>query len=151
MTADGSPAATRDRDVRRGDSGDAGEMGMPQPVRSKPPLPPGAERRRFERYELLAQVQLHHHGEVAVLPVVNISAGGVLMRVEHGEIEIALDETVTVFLEVTELAEPIAFAMDATVVRIIDGKSIAVMWTSTNAGAVTQLAKLLEHLRTREE
>ena len=51
----------------------------------RPPPPPGAERRRTHRVELLAQVQLRRgDGEVFLLPVVNISAGGAFLRLEAG-------------------------------------------------------------------
>jgi hypothetical protein len=125
-------------------------MGLPKLVRSKPPLPPGAERRRFERFELLAQVELRMRGEVVVLPIVNISAGGILLRIDRDLAGVGVDEQVSVFLDITDIAEPIMLTMDATVVRVIAGEtstSIALMWTSTSGEAVGKLAKLLDHLR----
>jgi hypothetical protein len=124
------------------------------PVRSKPPLPPGAERRRAERFDLLAQVELEVDGDVLVLPVVNISAGGVLLRAEHGEATaLTVDDRVTVHLDVSDLPQPITVTMDASVVRIVDNGSsptIALMWTSTDAIAVLNLAELLQYLRSHQ-
>ena len=125
-------------------------MGLAKLVRSKPPLPPGAERRRFERFELLAQVELRMRGEVVVLPIVNISAGGILLRIDRDLAGVGVDEQVSVFLDITDMPEPIMLTMDATVVRVIVGEtstSIALMWTSTSGDAVGKLAKLLDHLR----
>ncbi|HEU4615692.1 MAG TPA: PilZ domain-containing protein, partial [Kofleriaceae bacterium] len=61
-------------------------MGSSVPARARPPLPPGAERRRHERFELLAQVEVRRMAEVSVLPVANISAGGMLVRLEGNEL-----------------------------------------------------------------
>src|SRR4051794_4694350 len=95
-------------------------MSAPSPVRAKPPLPPGAERRRFERFNLFAQVELEVDGDVLVLPVINISAGGLLLRAEHGEASaIQVDDRVMVHLDVTDLPDPITVKMDACVVRIV--------------------------------
>src|SRR5689334_4601843 len=110
-------------------------MGSGLPVRAKPPLPPGAERRRFERFELLAQVELRLHGEVVVLPIVNIAAGGILLRMELDDVAgIGMDEHVSVFLDVHDMPQPITISMDATVVRVVPGASpsVALMWTSAN-------------------
>jgi hypothetical protein len=50
------------------------------------------------------------------------------------------------------LDEPVELAMDACVVRVLGPADaptgIAVMWTSTDAEAVSRLARLLDHLRT---
>lgn len=123
------------------------------PDRRKPPLPPGAERRRFERFDLFAQVELELDGDVLVLPIKNISAGGLLLQADPSDLAaIELDAAVTVHLDVTELAEPLAITMQASVVRVVGGPSpsIAVMWTSVDANAVMKLAKLLEYLRARD-
>ena len=126
-------------------------MASPRPARAKPPLPPGAERRRFERFELLAHVELRRADEVSLLPVVNISAGGVLVRIDNGELaDLAVDEQVNVFLDVSDLPEPIAVTMEASVVRVSPNVSVALMWSSTSSDALAQLAKLLDYIRTRE-
>lgn len=125
-------------------------MALPRPPRAKPPLPPGGERRRSERFELLAQVELRRHAEVTLLPVANISAGGMLIRLEGGQLaDIAVGELVSVFLDVSDLPEPIVVTLEAKVVRVNGVSSIALMWTSTNPEMVAQLGKLIEYIRTR--
>ena len=130
-------------------------MSAPSPVRKKPPLPPGAERRRFERFELFAQVELEVDGDVLVLPIINISAGGLLLRAEQGEASaLQVDDRVTVHLDISDIPAPITVTMDASVVRVVTAEGaptkVAVMWTSTDAMAVLRLAELLEYLRSRE-
>lgn len=39
-----------------------------------------SERRKDERFELLAQVELHRGGQVETLATINISASGLLLR-----------------------------------------------------------------------
>lgn len=122
---------------------------MALPVRAKPPLPPGAERRRSERFELLAHVELRRNAEVSLLPVVNISAGGMLLRLESGALaDIAVDEHVSVFLDISDLPEPIALTIEASVVRVNGISSVALKWTSTDSEALAQLAKLIDYIRT---
>ena len=137
------------------DNGNMALVRPSRPPRVKPPLPPGAERRRFERFELLAQVELRRRDEVALIPVVNISAGGMLLRVEGDELsDLDVDERQSVYLDVGNFAEPISLAMEATVVRVMrDGDaatSVAVMWSSVNGTAIVQLAKLLDYVREGE-
>ena len=74
-----------------------------------------------------------------LLPVVNISAGGLLVRSEGMTVEAGDD--VAVFLD----ANDISFTMEASVMRC-DAMYIALMWTSTDEEATSALAKLLEYL-----
>ena len=90
-----------------------------------------------------------------MLPVINISAGGLLLRAEHGEAApLQVDDRAVVHLDVSEVPEPITVTMEACVVRIVTSDtaptSVAVMWTSVSSQAVMQLAKLLEFLRARQ-
>ncbi len=133
-------------------------MELPQAVRSRPPPPPAvAERRRAERLELLAQVELRRDGEVVLLPTINISAGGLLLGVESGALsDVEIGEEVHVFLATSEGdsgSGAIELSMDATIVRVIahDGvpNQIGLMWSSIDLHAMGQLAKLLEYARTR--
>jgi hypothetical protein len=131
-----------------------GVMGLPQPDRRTPPFPPPMERRRADRLDLFAQVELHRGGEVTVLPAINISSGGLLVGVEHGELaDLRVGDLVHIFLSSDDSGEPIEIAMDATVVRadFDAGKRsrLAMMWTSTNAKATAQLARLLADLTSR--
>lgn len=127
----------------------ADDEGMALPVRARPPLPPGAERRRSERFELLAHVELRRDGEVSLLPVVNISAGGMLVRLEAGALaDVAVDEHVSVFLDISDLPEPITLTLDASVVRVNGVSSVALKWTATDGERHVQLAKLIDYIRT---
>lgn len=112
-------------------------MGMTEARRS-PPLPP-PERRKAERLELYAQVELRSGDEVMLLPVVNISAGGLLARNEGTHIEAGGE--VIVFVD----ANDISFTMEASVLRC-DAMYIALMWKPADEDATTALAKLLELL-----
>jgi len=97
----------------------------------------------------MAQVELRLRDEVVVLPIVNISAGGILLRIDRDLDGVGVDEQVSVFLDVLDVP---AVMMDATVVRVITEESttsIALMWTSTSADAVGRLAKLLAHVEAR--
>lgn len=124
-------------------------MALTRP-RVKPPLPPGAERRRHERFELLAQVELRRAGEVSLLPVANISAGGMLVKLEGDALaDIAVGEQVSVFLDISDAPEPIAVTLDAAVVRVNGVASVALKWTTTESATLAQLAKLLEHAASR--
>lgn len=107
-------------------------------LRRTPPLPP-PERRKAERLELYAQVELRRADEVMLLPVVNISSGGLLVRSEGMRLEAG--EEVAVFLD----ANDISFTMEASVIRC-DAMYIAVMFTSTDEEATNALATLLEFL-----
>lgn len=109
---------------------------MPQ-LRRTPPLPPRAERRKADRVELFAQVELRTHDEVRILSVTNISAGGVLLQ--NDGIEIDPGDTVSVSVD----ANDISFTLDATVIRC-NATDLAVQWTSNDCEALT---RLLDSLR----
>ena len=116
----------------------------------QPPPPPGAERRQHARFELLAQVELRIGGEVSLLPVVNLSAGGVLVDASGDHGDLPLGAEVKVFLAAYTGAAP--FSIEGKIVRIDrrpDGVvgALAVMWTSADAAAQAGLTKLLERLK----
>jgi Tfp pilus assembly protein PilZ len=124
--------------------------GPPKPPQGKkPPPPPGAEKRQHERFELMAQVELRRDSEVLVLPIVNVSAGGVLLALERGALKsFRVGESVGVFLELTGGREPISLSMDAEVVRIDLGglnrtPGVGLMWTSSDYAQVAKLAQVL--------
>lgn len=118
--------------------------------RPGPPPPPGSrERRKHERFELLAQIELRYGDEVSILPVSNISAGGVAVTLSPGQLPgVAMREEVNVFIhheghEVTGIGE---------VVRIGHGgggklPSFALMWTSEDPEFSTKLGALLASLK----
>ena len=116
-----------------------------------PPPSPPPERRQSERVELLAQVELRHgDGEVALLPVANISAGGVLLRLEEGVLPaVRVGDAVGVFLDV---GDDMTFEVDAEVVRldVADDPdrpvAVALMWSSADPAFAARLAQALERI-----
>ncbi len=88
--------------------------------------------------------------EVSVLPVANISAGGMLVRLEGNELrDVSVGEEVSVFLDVTDLPEPISVTLGATVVRLNGVSSVALQWTTTDSRALALLERLLAYVATR--
>lgn len=108
----------------------------------------GAERRHHERFELLAVVELRRGGDLETLTVLNISAGGLLLRNDHN-VEFTMGEPIRIHLDVPQLS--IVFAMDARVIRIVaptaKPAALAAMWTSSDAEAAASLAQLLWSLK----
>lgn len=88
-------------------------------------------------------------GEVVILPVANISAGGVLLRIEPGMLlrGLRVGDPVGVYVD---LGGEVSFDVDAEVVRVdlLGGPGrepgIALMWTSTDPAFATTLARVLE-------
>ena len=118
----------------------------------QPPPPPGSERRRTHRVELLAQVQLRRgDGEVFLLPVSNISAGGAFLRLEPGvgisrlvvgdQVDISLD------LGSTHIVD-----LPAQVLRIdVVGEGgrvagIGLRWSAKDPAVQDRLEAALKHL-----
>ncbi len=131
-------------------------------TRKPPPPPPpgtaasGRDRRVHERFEVLAQVQLKAGGEVALVPISNISAGGVLLRLEQGSLpQAAPGDAVSVFIHVDdEASDDLCVDLEAEVIRVGLGgpgesPTIALMWTSQDPATVGSLASVLEALRRR--
>ncbi|HUS63179.1 MAG TPA: PilZ domain-containing protein [Kofleriaceae bacterium] len=120
---------------------------MPQPI---PPPPPRAEdRRQSERVELLAQIELRRGGaEVVLLPVLNISAGGVFLRIDGGALQggLRVGDQVGVFLD---CGEDVTLDVDAEVVRVdlmgSPGRpaGIALMWASADPAFAENLTRAL--------
>jgi hypothetical protein len=123
--------------------------------RKPPPPPPGAPARRHPRFELIAQVELRRGEEVVVLPVGNISAGGVFVKLERGaSLGLSSGDAVSVFVAAEEGDEDLAFGMDAVVVHVDGGggdrpAGVGLMWTSTDAAPVAILSRLLGRLAER--
>ena len=108
------------------------------------------ERRQQERFELLVQVGLSRHQQSESLTVINISAGGVLLRNDRN-LELAMGEHIRVEFDVPELAP--AFSIEAKVIRIVAATAkpalVAAMWMSRDAVAGAALAELLWNLSKR--
>lgn len=109
----------------------------------------GADRRQSERFELRARVDLHRGVKVQPLAVINISAGGVLLR-NDDDIEFEIGEDIRLHFDVPELR--VSFAMTATIIRVIAMTSkpaaLAAMWTSSDTTAAASLSQLLWSLKT---
>jgi hypothetical protein len=107
-----------------------------------------SERRQHERFELSAQVALRRAGGVETFAVINISAGGVLLRNDRS-VDVAAGEDLYVTFDIPELA--LAFAINATVVRVVHATTkpgvVAAMWSSSDAAASAALAQLLWSLQ----
>jgi len=121
----------------------------------QPPPPPGSERRRSHRVELLAQVQLRRgDGEVFLLPVSNISAGGAFLRLERGVAisSLVVGDQVDIFLD---LGASQTLDLAAQVLRIDvqggDGRiaGIGLRWTSQDPAVQSRLESALKHLSGR--
>ena len=94
---------------------------MAEPPPSSPQQLGSHERRRHPRFRPLAHVHFSGAGEVAVLPIADISAGGIRLTMHPDElIKLDIDEHVSVFLEAASDGQdgPVFVEVDATVVRI---------------------------------
>lgn len=127
-------------------------MSVELEVMGKPPPPPGSERRLTHRVDLLAQVQLRRgDGEVFLLPVSNISAGGAFLRLERGVgiSSLVVGDQVDIFLD---LGSSHTLDLQAKVLRIDvqggDGRvaGIGLRWTSTDPTLMERLEVALKHL-----
>ncbi|HUH04594.1 MAG TPA: PilZ domain-containing protein [Kofleriaceae bacterium] len=126
-------------------------------MRRRPPPPPpgGAERREHERYELLAQVELRGSGDVWVLGVRDISAGGMFVELganEHAAVRSGDRLQICVDLGENDAGAPLRLETAVEVVRItLPGPGRAggfgVMWTSVDPAAADALGRILAHLR----
>jgi len=107
-----------------------------------------SERREHERFELLARVELSHGGQVETFVVINISAGGLLLRNDHN-LQIAIGERIRISLDAPELAP--AFTIDAKIVRVVGQTAkaglLAAMWISSDTSATAALGQILWNLR----
>ncbi len=110
----------------------------------------GAERRQHERFDLLVDVSLSASRQTATLTVINISAGGVLLRNDQ-DVAFQVGEPITVEFDVPELTGP--FAIEAKVIRVVGPTSrpgaVAAMWTSSDAAASAGLSQILWGLSKR--
>jgi hypothetical protein len=131
--------------------------GMGNPPKKAPPPPPGAERRRAQRLTLMAQVELRRAGEVVVLPVGNISEGGlflVLDKLDGGRrAPFRIGEVVSVFLAVDDAGEEVAMAIDAEVMRVDLGGAnrpagVGLKWKQPDVESEASLVRILARVAT---
>lgn len=102
----------------------------------------------------MAQISVDVDGEVWVLHASNISAGGLFVELERGEmpgVDIGATVNVRVDLGSDKHGRPLDVDCEAEVVRVDLGgpdrkPGFAVMWTSKDAEVARQLAVILEYL-----
>lgn len=137
--------------------------------RATPPPPPGSERRRHPRYEVLAQVEIRGGESTLVVPVRNISAGGLYVDLESHDPRglgpgLAPGQRATIFLDASEAGnEPdLAVSREAEILRIDQADAhaggdaaargragMALRWTLAEVEVVERLERILEVLRQR--
>lgn len=114
----------------------------PGSARRQPPPPPGtANRRKYPRYELLAQVELDRAGEVALLEVGNVSMGGLFVLADS-DLILAAGDRVDVFIDLDDVELRAA----AEVIRVTEA-GVALSWQSSDSGTTAKLSRLLDHIR----
>ncbi len=107
-----------------------------------------------ERFPLMAQLELRHGSDVSVLPVSNISAGGVLVGV--GQLELVRarpGDQVEVFLDPMDEGDDVSVRAVAEVVRVDSGREpgIALMWASNDPDVLARLSRLLAYLAAQDD
>lgn len=103
-----------------------------------PPPAPGAERRVHPRKDVFAQVEVAQGQNVMICAVLNVSLGGAFLELsEPGLIESG--DRVTVHLSAGERDAVQA----GKVVRIVDGRGFAVMWTERKPETLGVLSALM--------
>lgn len=118
----------------------------PQP----PPLPAN-DRRRDERLEILAQIDLRRgdDADVHILEAANISAGGLFVRVDHGfDVPMAVGDQVQVYLNLNGDGSDheLELSCDAEVVRhAADG--FGLRWLAPDAEITRRLTAIIDHVR----
>lgn len=122
----------------------------------KPPPPPRAgERREHERYELWAQLELRQGGEVWVLAVRDISAGGIYVELGANErAAVRAGDRLTICLDLGEndAGAPLRLETEVEVVRVVlpgPGRpgGFGVMWTTADPAAADALVRILTFIR----
>ena len=129
--------------------------------RAKPPPPPGSERREHPRYEVLAQVEIRGGESTLVVPVRNISAGGLYVDLESHDPgglgpALAPGQRATIFLDASEGGNDpeLAVTRDAEILRIDKAgpggrAGMALRWTLAEVEVIERLTCILEVLRQR--
>jgi hypothetical protein len=111
----------------------------------KPPPPPGHERRRHIRHDLIAEVELRRGGEVCLLPVLNVSLGGAFVeRRSTDALVLSPGDDLEVSLSSTTAATTIT--LPARVVRIDLGgehPGVALAWVTADGELLGRLEAFL--------
>ena len=97
-------------------------------------------------------------GDVSLVPVSNISAGGMFVQLGRLEtVNVSSGDEVTVYLDLGDDDQgPLSFESKSEVVRIVDAKpnegpGFGLMWTSSDPSVAATLVRILAHLRDHEE
>ncbi|RMH35934.1 MAG: PilZ domain-containing protein [Deltaproteobacteria bacterium] len=112
------------------------------------------ERRQHARVSAAVPVAVERDGQVSVLRAANLSAGGVWIALDRGElpsVEPGAQVRVRIDLGSDQFGRPLDVDCEAEVVRVDLGgpdrpPGFALMWTSEDAGVARQLAVILEYL-----
>ncbi len=112
------------------------------------------DRRQYRRFEVIAQISVDRSGEVSLLSCSNISAGGIMIELDRGEmasVDVGARVQVRLDLGSDKHGRPLDVDAEAEVVRVDLGgpdrkPGFALMWTSEDAGVARQLAVILEYL-----
>lgn len=104
----------------------------------------GAERRQHERFELLVQVTVLDHARTGMFTVLNISAGGVLLRNDQN-LTFEVGEAIRVRFNAPELTTE--FSIEAKIIRVVapaaKTSALAAMWTSMDPASTAGLSDVL--------
>jgi hypothetical protein len=126
--------------------------------RAKPPPPPGSERRQHPRYDVLAQVEIRGGTDTLVVPVRNISVGGLYVDLEEHEPgalgpSLAAGQRATVFLDASDLEEDLVVTREADILRIDRPErgrgGMAMRWVEVEPDVARHFERVLDVLRRR--
>jgi hypothetical protein len=125
-------------------------------TRKLPPPAPGSERRKHERLEVLAQIDIKRGADVWVVKVTNMSIGGLFVELDTRQmIGVHQGDEVGVFLDLGADAagQPLQLETRAEVVRVDYGGAgrpagVGMMFTSSDAATAAALTRVLRHIET---
>lgn len=126
--------------------------------RAKPPPPPGSERRQHPRYEVLAQVEIRGGENTLVVPVRNISVGGLYVDLDDHDpntlgSSIAAGQRATIFLDASDGNEDLVISRDADILRIdrpeVGRGGMAMRWAEIAPEEAERFTRVLTAMRRR--
>jgi hypothetical protein len=126
-------------------------------TRKLPPPAPGSERRKHERVDVLAQIDIKRGADVWVVKVTNISIGGLFIELDTRQmIGVRPGDEVGVYLDLGADAagQPLRLETQAEVVRVDYGgpgrpAGVGMMFTASDAATAAALTRVLRHIETR--
>jgi hypothetical protein len=126
--------------------------------RAKPPPPPGSERRQHPRFEVLAQVEIRGGENTLVVPVRNISVGGLYVDLDDHDpavlgASLAAGQRATIFFDASDGDDELVVSREADILRIdrpeVGRGGMAMRWTAVEPEVAEHFARVLEVLRRR--